>query len=174
MLLGVISDTHDNVAAVERATTVFEREGVEMLVHCGDFVAPPVLPFFEGFELHGVLGNNDGELDGLEAGFRDLGNGSRLHGRLAELGVDGVSVAVLHGESMERVDDLAASGEYDLVCYGHHHERDHREVDGCTVLNPGAQFPTVPADHRTVATYDTVTGDVAFHDVGAEGGGAGD
>lgn len=73
MRLGVISDTHDNVRAVERAVSVFEREGCDTLVHCGDFIAPPVLPFFEGFEVHGVLGNNDGELDGLEAGFRALG-----------------------------------------------------------------------------------------------------
>jgi putative phosphoesterase len=168
MQLGVISDTHDNVAAVERAVAVFEREGIDTLVHCGDVIAPPVLPFFEGFELHGVLGNNDGELDGLEAGFRALGNGSTLHGRLAELTFDGRDVAVLHGESRERVQELAASGDYDLVCYGHHHERDRHTVDGCLVVNPGAHFPTVPAEHNTVATYDTDTGEVAFHDVAAE------
>ena len=167
MRLGIISDTHDNVAAIERAVAVFEREGVDTLVHCGDFIAPPVLPFFEGFEVHGVLGNNDGELDGLEAGFRDLGNGSALHGRLAELTFDGTDVAVLHGESKERVAALAATGDYDLVCYGHHHERDHHEIEGCLVVNPGAQFPTVPAEHNTVATYDTATGDIAFHDVAA-------
>ncbi len=168
MRLGVVSDTHDNVPAVERAVDVFEREGCDTLVHCGDFVAPPVLPFFEGFEVHGVLGNNDGELDGLEAGFRALGNGSELHGRRADLTVDGVSVGVLHGESLADVEDLAASGRYDLVCYGHHHERETREVDGCTVLNPGAHFPTVPAEHRTVATYDTDSGAVTFHDVSEE------
>jgi hypothetical protein len=165
MLLGIISDTHDNVAAVERAVDVFDREGIDTVVHCGDVIAPPVLPFFEGLELHGVLGNNDGELDGLEAGFRSLGNGSELHGRLAELAFDGARVAVLHGESKARVEELAESGDYDLVCYGHHHERDHHEVDGCVVVNPGAHFPTVPAEHHTVATYDTATGEVAFHDV---------
>ncbi|WP_136591688.1 metallophosphoesterase [Salinigranum halophilum] len=163
MRLGVISDTHDNVEAIERAVAVFEREGCDTLVHCGDFIAPPVLPFFEGFEVHGVLGNNDGELDGLEAGFRALGNGSELHGRRAALEFDGVSVGVLHGESRDDVDDLAASGRYDLVCYGHHHERDERAVEGCTVLNPGAHFPTVPDEHRTVATYDTESGDVTFY-----------
>jgi len=163
MRLGIISDTHDNVEAIERAVAVFEREGCDTLVHCGDFIAPPVLPFFEGFEVHGVLGNNDGELDGLEAGFRALGNGSELHGRRAALEFDGVSVGALHGESRDDVDDLAASGRYDLVCYGHHHERDERAVEGCTVLNPGAHFPTVPDEHRTVATYDTESGDVTFY-----------
>jgi hypothetical protein len=167
MRLGIISDTHDNVDAVERAVSVFEREGCDALVHCGDFIAPPVLPFFEGFEVHGVLGNNDGELDGLEAGFRALGNGSELHGRRAALAFDGVSVAVLHGESLDDVEDLASSGEYDLVCYGHHHERDEHEVAECLVLNPGAHFPTVPAEHRTVATYDTDSGEATFHHLSA-------
>ena len=168
MQLGLISDTHDNVAAIERAVDLFEREGVGTLIHCGDFIAPPVLPFFEGFELHGVLGNNDGELDGLEAGFRALGNGSELHGRLAELSIDGVDIAVRHGESKAEIEELAASGAYDLVCYGHHHERDHREVEGCLVVNPGAHFPTVPAEHNTVAVYETETDDVAFHEIAAD------
>jgi hypothetical protein len=166
MRFGVISDTHDNVAAIERATAVFDDAGVEVVLHCGDVIAPPVLPFFEGFEVHGVLGNNDGELDGLEAGFRALGNGSKLHGRLAELRVDGMDVAVLHGEDRDRVDELARSGEYDLVCYGHHHEREERSVDGTTVLNPGAHFPTVPGEHRTVAVVDTESGSISFESVG--------
>jgi len=155
MPLGVISDTHDNVDAVRAAVDLFDREGVERVVHCGDVIAPPVLPFFEGFEVHGVLGNNDGELDGLEAGFRALGNDSRLHGRFAELALGGVRLAVLHGEDLDRVEELAVEGDYDYVCYGHHHERACRAVGGTTVLNPGAHFPTVPDDHRTVALVDT-------------------
>jgi hypothetical protein len=171
MLIGVISDTHDNVAAVERAVDAFEERGADVLVHCGDYVAPPVLPSFSGHEVHGVLGNNDGELDGLEAGFRALGDDSRLHGRFAELTFDGVDLAVLHGEDLTRVEDLAATGDYDLVCYGHHHEAEVRDADGTVVLNPGAHFPTVPAEHRSVAVYDTAadgTEAVEFLDVGGD------
>ncbi|MFC6905014.1 metallophosphoesterase [Halalkalicoccus tibetensis] len=163
MRIGVISDTHDNVAAIERATETFREEEVETLIHCGDFIAPPVLPFFEGFELHGVLGNNDGEVAGLEAGFEELDG--ELHGRFAELEFDGKRFAVLHGELTEEVEGYAESGEYDYVCYGHHHERELREVGDTLVVNPGAQFPTVPDEHRTVAIVDTETGDVEFREV---------
>jgi len=162
MHIGVIADTHDNVSAVEAAVAQFETRQVDALVHCGDFVAPPVIPFFEGFEVHGVLGNNDGELDGLEAAFRALGDGSQLHGRFADLTFGDSRFAVLHGEDTERVEELAASGEYDYVCYGHHHERDLHRVDGTTVLNPGAHFPTVPDEHRTVAVVDLAADDVEF------------
>jgi hypothetical protein len=169
MSFGVISDTHDNVAAVQRAVAVFEDRGVGTVVHCGDYIAPPVVPFFEGFEVHGVLGNNDGELDGLEAAFRGLGDGSRLHGRFADLTLEGARLAVLHGEDRDRVDDLAAGDEYDYVCYGHHHETDHRKVGETTVLNPGAHFPTVPSAHRTVAVVDPGEETAAFVPVDGDG-----
>ncbi|TYL39467.1 YfcE family phosphodiesterase [Natronococcus pandeyae] len=165
MNIGIISDTHDNVPAVERATDLFEEEGVEVAVHCGDFVAPPVLPYFDGFELHGVLGNNDGEISGLEAGFDALGGESTLHGRFATLEFDGLSFAVLHGESKAEVEALAAAEEYDFVCYGHHHQREHTEEGRTTLLNPGAHFPTVPDEHRTVAIVDTLSESVRFRSV---------
>jgi len=119
MRLGIVSDTHDNVDAIRAAVATFEREGVDAVIHCGDYVAPPVLPFFEGHELHGVLGNNDGELDGLEAGFRELGDGSELHGRFADLEFDGRRFAVLHGEDVGDVEARARSGQYDYVCIPH-------------------------------------------------------
>lgn len=162
MLVGVVSDTHDNVDAVERAVSVFESRDVDAVVHCGDVIAPPVVPFFEGLEVHAVLGNNDGELDGLERAFRHLGNGSELHGRFAELTFDGTQFAVLHGEDVDDVEAHARSGEYDVVCYGHHHVAEERDVDGTTVLNPGAHFPTVPEEHRSVALVDTDANDVEF------------
>ena len=56
MNIGIVSDTHDNVAAIERATEIFDEE-VEVVIHCGDFVAPLMVDYFEAFELHGVLGN---------------------------------------------------------------------------------------------------------------------
>ncbi|OVE83369.1 metallophosphoesterase [Natronolimnobius baerhuensis] len=165
MNIGIIADTHDNVEAAERAAEIFTEEGVEIVIHCGDFIAPPLLPALEGFEVHGVLGNNDGEISGLEAAFDALGNESELHGRFAALEFDGLSFAVLHGESKAEVEALAAAETYDFVCYGHHHEREVTEVGGTTLLNPGGQFPTIPADHRTVALVDTLDESVRFRSV---------
>ena len=61
MLIGIVSDTHDDLTAVEAAVSLFEREGVDAVVHCGDFVAPfSATPFDADFALHAVRGNNDG------------------------------------------------------------------------------------------------------------------
>lgn len=57
MQIGILSDTHDNVDAVERATNRFAEEGVEVVEVYDDFVAPPVIPYFKEFEVHGVLDN---------------------------------------------------------------------------------------------------------------------
>ena len=167
MQVGVISDTHDNVPAVEAAMDRFEAAGVDAVVHCGDFVAPPVIPFLdrEGVPVHAVRGNNDGEREGLASAFESL-EGGTLHGRFAELELDGRAFAVLHGERRPVIEALAAD-DYDYVCHGHWHVRERREVGGTTVLNPGAQFPTVAEEHRTVAVVDTRADEVAFHDVAA-------
>ena len=166
MQVGVISDTHDNVPAVETAMDRFATADVDAIVHCGDVVAPPVIPHLdlEGVPVHAVRGNNDGEREGLRDAFESL-DGGTLHGRFAELAFDGVDVAVLHGEQRPVIEALAASGEYDYVCHGHWHVREQRSVGDATVLNPGAHFPTVGEAHRTVAVVDTGRDDVEFLDV---------
>lgn len=165
MQIGILSDTHDNVEAVKQATDLFAAEGVEVLLHCGDFVAPPVIPHLGEFEVHGVLGNNDGEIAGLHAAFDALEHGSELHGRFAELTFDGLSFAVLHGESLAEVQAIAGAETYDYVCYGHHHVRKQTKKGRTTLLNPGAHFPTVAHKDRTVAIVDTETESVQFREL---------
>lgn len=168
MKIGVISDTHDNVAATEAAMDAFEDESVEVVIHCGDVIAPPLVPFLDrpGIEVHAVRGNNDGEREGLVNAFDAL-DGGTLHGRFAELDFDGRRFAVLHGEEKPVIDALAASDEYDYVLYGHWHVREERAVGDTVVVNPGAHFPTVPEESRTVAIVETDSDTVEFREIGA-------
>ncbi|SIR92203.1 metallophosphoesterase [Natronorubrum thiooxidans] len=167
MHIGIIADTHDNVAAIERATEIFEAEGVEIVIHCGDFIAPLMIDYFRQFELHGVLGNNDGDVANLQSAFDTLDGESELHGRFASLEFDGLSFAVLHGESKAEVEAITAGETFDFVCYGHHHERELSAEGRTTVLNPGAHvLPGSEAD-RTVAIVDTRSESVRFRSVDA-------
>lgn len=167
MTVGIIADTHDNVPATEAAMDCFESTGVETVIHCGDFIAPPVIPYLDrpNITVHAVRGNNDGEREGLLGAFDDLDDGT-LHGRFAELTIDGRRFAVHHGESKPVIEALGRSGEYDYVVYGHWHSREERMVDGTTLINPGAHFPTVPEQSRTVAVVETDTDTVEFHRIG--------
>ena len=165
MQLGIVSDTHDNYSAAEAIATVFGDRGIDTLVHCGDFIAPPIFGAFEGhgFDIHGVLGNNDGERAGLAATLDNFSDGSELYGREADLVFDDTSIHVLHGDQgIATVNDRAESGDYDYVCYGHFHVAEQRTEGDTTVLNPGAHFPTVPEDNRSVAVLDTDADEAEF------------
>jgi putative phosphoesterase len=67
MKLGVLSDTHDNLSAIEKAVTALNKAGADLVIHLGDYCAPFSLRPLKGLEMDwmGVFGNNDGEIHGL-------------------------------------------------------------------------------------------------------------
>ena len=179
MRIGIVSDTHDDLAAVEAAVALFDREGVDAVVHCGDFVAPfSVTPFDvgggdadvgdgdaddpdAGLDFYAVRGNNDGEwavASTVEAFGTYLGEA----GTLSFGGGDGdgnaapVDVAVTHGTSGVVVDALVDCGDYDYVFHGHTHAHAAEERDGTVRVNPGGlPIPVDGADDVfRVATLD--------------------
>ncbi|MYL15814.1 YfcE family phosphodiesterase [Halorubrum terrestre] len=154
MLIGIVSDTHDDLDAVEAAVSLFEREGVDAVVHCGDFVAPfSVTPFDAEFDFHAVRGNNDGEW-AVESTVEAFGE---YHGEAAALSFDGVEVAVTHGTSDILVDALVDCGDYDYVFHGHTHAHGVEERGGTVRVNPGGlPIPVEGADDAfRVATLET-------------------
>ena len=162
MRLGLCSDTHDNLALARGAVETFEAEGVDAIVHCGDVVAPFTATEFDiGIDFHAVRGNNDGEW-ALAGTVEEFGT---YHGESAHLTFDGVEFAVYHGTSEQVVDALVESGSYDYVVRGHTHERTHEERGDTVHINPGGlPFPSVD-DTYHVATVDTETEAVRFHEI---------
>ncbi|MFC5277764.1 metallophosphoesterase [Halorubrum rubrum] len=160
MLVGIVSDTHDDLAAVEAAVDLFESKGVDAIVHCGDFVAPfSVTPFDAGVDFHAVRGNNDGEW-AVESTVNSFGT---YLGEAGTLPFDAVDVAVTHGTSEVVVDALVDCGDYDYVLHGHTHAHGAEERDGTVRVNPGGlPIPVDGADDAFhVATLDTTKSGVA-------------
>ena len=162
MRLGLCSDTHDNLGLARGAVETFEAEGVDAIVHCGDIVAPfTAVEFDIGVDFHAVRGNNDGE-PALAGVVEEFGT---HHGESAHLTFDGIDIAVYHGTSERLVDALVGCGDYDYVVRGHTHERTHEERGDTVHVNPGGlPFPGAD-DAYHVATLDTGTGGVDFHEV---------
>lgn len=162
MLVGICSDTHDDLDLANAAVSTFEDAGVEVVIHCGDVVAPfTATPFDADFDFYAVRGNNDGEwaLREVVGGF-----GTYL-GEMGELTLDDREFAVYHGTSEAIVDALVGCGTYDYVVRGHTHRRAHEERGGTVHLNPGG-LPIPGADDTySVATVDTDSGEVEFHEV---------
>ncbi|MFB6140673.1 MAG: metallophosphoesterase [Halosimplex sp.] len=157
MRLGIVSDTHDDGRAVERAVEVFEREGCEAVVHCGDIVAPfSATPFDADFDFYAVRGNNDGEW-ALADAVEDFGT---YLAEMGELTFDGLAFAVYHGTSEPIVDALVDCGDYDYVLHGHTHEFAREERDGTVRINPGGiPFDAAPGPQYAVV-LDTESGDI--------------
>jgi putative phosphoesterase len=153
MHIGIVSDTHDNLDHVQQAVSLFESDGVDHVVHCGDIVAPfSATPFdSESFEFSAVRGNNDGEW-ALANTVDDFGS---YLGECGDLTLDGVDIAVYHGTSEQLREGLADSGTYDYVFHGHTHERTVATHGDTVRLNPGG-LPIPGADDAFhVATLDT-------------------
>ena len=43
MRIGILSDTHDQIARTTRAVVLLRAEGAEALVHCGDLTGPEIV-----------------------------------------------------------------------------------------------------------------------------------
>jgi putative phosphoesterase len=150
--IAVVSDVHDHVWNLRTALAALGE--AEALLFCGDLCSPFVIPVLaEGFAgpVHVVFGNNDGDLYRITQNARSFGN-IDLHGELFKGELGGLRVAVNHypeiGES------LAASGAYDLVCYGHDHRYTVAHRGEALLLNPGTLLGYDPASRADIpATF---------------------
>lgn len=136
MKIAVISDTHDHIWNFDKAVPLLA--GAQLMLHCGDLIAPFMIPrlskAMDGNPVHIVWGNNDGDKRLLTKLASEAGNVT-IHGELALLEVDGVKIAMNHYPEIGAA--LAASGMYDLVCYGHDHTRHESQVGRTLLANPG-------------------------------------
>jgi putative phosphoesterase len=132
MKVGVVSDSHDNVPKVSKAIDLLKSQGIQMLIHLGDYVSPFSLrPILEaGLEFIGVFGNNDGDKLALQR----VSKGQILDSPRIEL-IYGKRVFLSH--QLPYFEALGKSGEFDLILFGHTHEPYLKRGSGCLILNPG-------------------------------------
>jgi len=156
MLVGLISDTHDNLKAVEKAVKLFNERGVSKVLHAGDWCAPFTLARFRDLEadLVGVYGNVDGELELLRKRAEELG--FHVAGYVCTLDLDGVRTALFHGHLEPFSEAMVRCGLYKLVVRGHTHKPLVRQVGETLVVNPGEACGYLYGN-MTVAILDTKT-----------------
>jgi putative phosphoesterase len=160
MLIGLMSDTHDNLPLVDKAVMKLNEVNVELTLHAGDFVAPFVVQRLKGLKskLIGVFGNNDGDHVLLKKRFSEHEN-LELHDAFAEIDVEGLKIALLHGSEGELLDALVNSGYFDFVVHGHSHNAESRRKGKTFVVNPGEVCGYL-SGRSTIAILDTETREV--------------
>ncbi len=162
MLVGILSDIHDNISALQKA--LIGLQSAEALLCCGDLCSPFVINALgNGFskEIHIVFGNNDGDLFRMTQNSRAFSQ-MHLHGEMAELDLGGHRFGMNHYDTIGRV--FADSGRYDVVCFGHNHQFEISQVDNTTLINPGEILGSLSGS-STYVTYDTKEATPRRHDV---------
>ena len=166
MRIAILSDIHDNVWKLGAALTAVHE--ADVLLCCGDLCSPFVVhQLGRGFPrpIHIVFGNNDGDLYRIASNARHYDH-IRLHGELFRGEFEGRRFAMNHYDNIART--LAASGEFDVVCYGHNHVFDIARIGGTLAINPGSIMGATFAPDgtrtdvpSTFVIYETLTGHAA-------------
>jgi len=157
LLIGLIADTHDNLPLVDKAVKKLNEKNVELVLHAGDYVAPFVIPKFKELKakLIGVFGNNDGDRELLKKRFNEY-EGLEMRRNFAEILVDGLKIALLHGNEEELLKALINSESFDVVVHGHTHRAEVYRRGKTLVVNPGEVCGYLTGK-STIALLDTDT-----------------
>jgi putative phosphoesterase len=195
MKLGIISDIHGDVVALERAFAHLTTMRVGQIVCAGDLVGygpfpDRVVAFLREQSILSVRGNHDrwalsrgpGVPDEFGGGTPRLETLSYLRTLPRDLLIqDDTRVGVIvHGSPSsdmefvtrrthppEVLSELLGKLKCDFLVVGHTHEPMwYRESWGGLVVNPGSIVSVPVVDSsRTFAVVNTITLDVSFHDV---------
>jgi len=161
MIVGIMADTHDHLPLVDKAVKRLIDEKVELVLHAGDYISPFVIPHFKPFKgkFIGVFGNNDGDHEFLKRRFAEFG--LEIRGIFAEVKVDGLRIALLHGGepggppgASELLKSLISAGCYDVIVHGHVHEAKAYKEGKTLIINPGEVCGYL-SGKSTVAILDT-------------------
>lgn len=162
MIIGIISDVHDNLRHLDKAIARFKKEKIELLLHSGDWTCPFTMGMYRELclPIKGVLGNGDADIEKFQYQLQNKFQGLdlELSERFLNLSIDNNRIAVFHGNDENLINMIIESQLFDLFCYGHTHKAKIEKIKNTLVINPGqlvgVYFPdkNVPL---TIAIYDT-------------------
>ena len=136
MLLGVVSDTHNNSKSIETVVALFNSERVDYVIHTGDITNAKSLEKFSRLkcDLFGVYGNNDRNEPGLkEVAFKYKFN---LQEPPHKIRIGDKNIAIFH-EPDPIEDFLRINSDIDLVVHGHTHRFREDTQQNILFFNPG-------------------------------------
>jgi hypothetical protein len=135
MKVGLLSDTHDRLPAIESLLRYMQQKGVQLVLHAGDFCAPFSLkPFVEmNMPVIGIFGRNDGDREGLRA-FAQRGVGIELFESPHSLELGGQRILMVH--DIGDVNQRSIEG-HQIVVHGFTHREEMKHRGETLIVNPG-------------------------------------
>ena len=137
MLIGILSDTHDERARTVAAVKRLKSEGAERLFHCGDLVESDIVADCSILPCYYVFGNNDSySVPSIRVAISETAGAVSLEWG-DEVELEGKRIAMTHGHFQKDVRRLLAANPNYLLTGHSHIAADWRE--GSTRrINPGA------------------------------------
>ena len=142
MKVGIVSDSHDRADMLAAAVRQAKAQGAEAIVHCGDLIgAQTVRPSLSlGLPVHLIHGNNVGDPQALHGVAHASEGLLQYYDGDARIDLGGRRIFVVHYPDYGYA--MACTGHFDVVCCGHSHVAETRQVGnvkgGATwLVNPG-------------------------------------
>lgn len=136
--LGILSDSHGNVAMTTRGVEALLLAGADALVHLGDLETREVLEALlteSALPVHLVFGNVDWPVEPLAVYARVLD--FHVHHPCGELICAGRRIVFHHGHELRFRREALAEG-VDYILEGHTHEATDERLGASRLINPGA------------------------------------
>ena len=136
MLIGVVSDTHNNLKNIDQIISLFNEKEIKLVIHTGDIANARSLDKFSKLNanLIGVYGNNDRN----EVGLKDvvIKNNFQFQEPPKLLTLFNRNIAIFH--EPDSVDDfLMLNKNVDIVLHGHTHRYRNEIKKDVLFFNPG-------------------------------------
>lgn len=142
MKVCIVSDSHDNRFLLAAAVKDAKQKGAEVVLHCGDVVAPTTLRILNpiGLPVHVIHGNNTGDMYNLAQLSQDQSSVVHYHGQDAGIELHQRRIFMVHYPHYARA--MCTTGEWDIVCCGHDHKSEINRIDNIKgtqtlFINPG-------------------------------------
>jgi len=155
MKIAILSDSHDNLANLEKAINYLNEQNIKRMIFCGDFCSPiPVKTQFTRFngKIDAVFSNTEDRHSITKLSLTEINN-IIIHGELAKLEIEDLKIAVTHYP--DYAEALAKTSDFGLVCHGHTHTAREEIVVDTKLINPG-EIMGFKEDARFVV-FDTDT-----------------
>ncbi len=136
MLIGVVSDTHNNLKNIDQIISLFNKEDVKIVIHTGDIANANTLNRFSRLtaQLIGVYGNNDRNEEGLEE--IALKNSFCFDNPPKFINLAFKRIAIFHEPDL--IDEtLSSDPNIDIILHGHTHRYREEILNDTLIFNPG-------------------------------------
>ena len=136
MLIGVVSDTHNNIKNIKQIISLFNNEDVVSVIHTGDIASEKALEEFSSLnsKLIGVYGNNDRS----ELGLDDIAKKYSFSFQNPPKSIKIIDKRITIFHEPDEIDSfILENPEVDLILHGHTHRYRNEVKDKTLIFNPG-------------------------------------